>query len=68
MTKSVVQGSWLASWLYNVYTLDVGRLVDVMKDRELCKTPTNKDIPEDNNNYHSTKAYVDDVTLANKIN
>ena len=64
----MVQGSRLASWLYNVYTLDVGQLSELMKDKDLYKAITNKDIPEENNNQHSTIAYVDEVSqvLANK--
>ena len=38
--KWVVQGSPLASWLYMVYTLDVGRLADLMTDKKLLKTLT----------------------------
>ena len=60
--KSVVQGSRLASDLYTVYTLDIGKLDLVIRDRELFSLLTQNPLPELPEHSQENVAFVDDLS------
>ena len=60
--KSVIQGSKLASLNYNIYTLDAGKLDQLIHDKELTKTITDTELDTFEDTEQTAVSYVDDLS------
>ena len=63
--KSVLQGTKMASFNYNLYTLEVGKLDEVIRNNELHKllmSTENTEMEDDKEVDHGAVAYVNDLS------
>merc|ERR1711954_277342 len=60
--KSVIKGSKLASLNYNIYTLDAGKLDQLIHNKELTKTITDTELDTWEDTEQTAVSYVDDLS------
>ena len=60
--KSTIQGSKLASTLYTIYTLDIGKIQEIIKNREMYQMLTQREFPSIPECSQESVSYVDDLS------
>ena len=60
--KSVIQGSKMASIHNNIYTLEMGKIEEVIKNENLYKLITGRAKVDNHDTTHEAIGYVDDLS------